>query len=420
MSSSKRRKRQTYVAGEKGRNRVRLYPHPQYGTLYLEYYDEVGAKKRVALGHDDLTQGKIAANELAAALLKHEGPRSDELTLQELFENYEREVTPSKSVTTQAHDKRTRALFERCWGPDAKVKDLDRRDWERFIAQRRSGALRPAGRKAKATEKREAGVKNRVIEYDLRFLMAVCNWAETVRVKGTPMLGRNPFRGFPIPVEANPRRPIVTDEEFRRLTVAAKTLATIARQPTRKGNPSQKMPWKDVELYLLLTHETGHRCTAVGRLRWSDIDFEKGLMTWRAEYDKKGVEHKVPLSKAAAEALTVASDELQTARRETARIGDGWVFPSPTDPEQPVRRDVLRDSWEKLEKTAKLERIPGRGWHSLRRKFATDLKHEPLADLCSLGGWKDHNTILKCYMRPDEATMRTALERRAEKNVATV
>jgi len=48
----------------------------------------------------------------------------------------------------------------------------------------------------------------------------------------------------------------------------------------------------------------------------------------------------------------------------------------------------------------------------LRRKFATDLKHEPLADLCSLGGWKDHNTILKCYMRPDEVTMRGALARR--------
>ena len=75
MSSSKQRKRQTYVAGEKGKNRVRLFSHPQWGTLYLEYYDEAGAKKRDALGHDDFTQGKITANELAVAVLKHEGPR---------------------------------------------------------------------------------------------------------------------------------------------------------------------------------------------------------------------------------------------------------------------------------------------------------------------------------------------------------
>jgi hypothetical protein len=71
----------------------------------------------------------------------------------------------------------------------------------------------------------------------------------------------------------------------------------------------------------------------------------------------------------------------------------------------------------KLEKAAKLERIDGRGWHSLGRKFATDLKHIPLADLCNMGGWKDHNTVLKCYMRPDEATMRNALERSSEHRV---
>lgn len=419
MSSSTRRKRQSYVAGEKGRNRVRLYPHPQYGTLYLEYRDEVGVKKRVALGHDDLTKGKIAANELAAALLKHEGPRrEEELTLHSLFDNYEREVTPTKAVTTQAHDRRTRTLFEKCWGASAVVKNLDRRDWDRYITQRRSGALRPEGRGAKAKEKREAGVKNRQIEYDLRFLLAVCNWAETVRVKGVPMLERSPFRGFPIPVEANPRRPVVSDEEFDRLTAAAKQLAALARKPTRKGKENQNKPWKDIELYLLLAHETGHRCTAVGRLRWSDVDVENGLVTWRADFDKIGVEHTVPLSQPATDALKRAAEEFRAAQKDAGRIGDGWVFPSPTDAEQPVRRDVLRDAWQKLEKAAKLERIAGRGWHSLRRKFATDLKQTPLADLCSLGGWKDHNTILKCYMRPDEATMRSALSTRSAQRAA--
>jgi hypothetical protein len=32
-----------------------------------------------------------------------------------------------------------------------------------------------------------------------------------------------------------------------------------------------------------------------------------------------------------------------------------------------------------------------------------------MPDLQSLGGWRDHNTSLKCYMRPDEVTMRNAL-----------
>ena len=52
------------------------------------------------------------------------------------------------------------------------------------------------------------------------------------------------------------------------------------------------------------------------------------------------------------------------------------------------------------------------GRHSLRRKFATELKHTPLKDLCYLGGWKEPQTVLKCYQRPDESTMREALEGR--------
>ena len=61
--------------------------------------------------------------------------------------------------------------------------------------------------------------------------------------------------------------------------------------------------------------------------------------------------------------------------------------------------------------------MPGRGWHSLRRKFATDLMHEPLKILCTLGGWKDAETVLVCYQRQDEATMRNALGRRPQGTV---
>jgi integrase len=394
MTGSKKPRRLRYHAGEKGKNRVRLFAH-RSGNMMLEYRDENGAKKRISLQHDDFERGKAAADALAAELRKAKPARSDELTLTALFDNYEREVTPTKGDSAQTHDKRARKLFERCWGKDAIVRLLDRCDWDKFIQQRRSGELRPEGGKRKRSKNAKARpVRNRVIEQNLRFLLAVCNWAETVRVKGRPMLERNPFRKFPVPVEKNPDRPLTTDDEFARLANAAKALGP------------------QVELYLLLTHETGHRCTAVGRLRWSDVDLETGWVTWRAAEGNKGYEHSIPLSDAAAEAL-------RAAHKAAARIGDGWVFPSPTEPEKPIRRDLLRDWWQKLEAKAGLERIRGRGWHSLRRKFATDLKHTPMPDLQSLGGWRDHNTILKCYQRPDETTMRSALEKRAERRAAT-
>jgi hypothetical protein len=77
-----------------------------------------------------------------------------------------------------------------------------------------------------------------------------------------------------------------------------------------------------------------------------------------------------------------------------------------------VSRHLVRDWWEQGEKLAEIHHEPGLGWHSLRRKFATELKHTPLKDLCYLGGWKEPQTVLKCYQRPDESTMREALEGR--------
>jgi integrase len=388
MTISKRpRRARSYITGEKGNNRVRLYPHPRDGMLMLEYRDESGVKKRASLRHTDFAAGKAAADSLAAELRKTGRVRLADVTLKQLFDSYEREVTPSKGVSAQSHDRRARRLFEACWG-DAVVKDLDRRDWDRFIRLRRAGNLRAPGDSRPAI-----GVRNRVIEQDLRFLLAVCNWAERVRLDGRPLLERNPFKGLPVPTERNPDRPIVSDEELSKLRQAAKQLGP------------------EVELYLTLVQETGHRCSAVGLLRWSDIDLESGQIAWREDRGNKGFEHTAPLSETATEAL-------RATRRAIPRIGDGWVFPSPTDPSQPIRRDLLRDWWQKLERLSGIDRVPGRGWHSLRRKFATDLKGIPMSDLQALGGWRDHNTILKCYIRPDEATMRKALIERSTRRVA--
>ena len=64
------------------------------------------------------------------------------------------------------------------------------------------------------------------------------------------------------------------------------------------------------------------------------------------------------------------------------------------------------------EVAAGLEPKPRRGWHSLRRKFASDLMDQPLKVLCQLGGWKTAKTVLRCYQRADEGQLRKALEDR--------
>ena len=59
-----------------------------------------------------------------------------------------------------------------------------------------------------------------------------------------------------------------------------------------------------------------------------------------------------------------------------------------------------------------LEPIHWLGWHGLRRRFATDPKQIPLRDLCDLGGWKDPDTVVKCYQTADEEDLRKAIQAR--------
>ncbi len=41
----------------------------------------------------------------------------------------------------------------------------------------------------------------------------------------------------------------------------------------------------------------------------------------------------------------------------------------------------------------------------------------PPVDLCYVGGWKEPQTVLKCYQRPDENTVREALAKRQTRKV---
>ncbi len=154
-------------------------------------------------------------------------------------------------------------------------------------------------------------------------------------------------------------------------------------------------------LALIVAHETGHRIGAVRLLRWADIDLDRQLVQWRGDNDKIGYEHETWLTPTAGEAL-------QTARRSEPVISE-WVFPAPSDPAKPISRHLLRDWWQRGQALAKLPPEPGRGWHSLRRQFATEMKYAPLKDLCALGGWKSPQTVLTCYQRADAVSMQQAL-----------
>ncbi|MYK69441.1 MAG: tyrosine-type recombinase/integrase, partial [Gammaproteobacteria bacterium] len=123
------------------------------------------------------------------------------------------------------------------------------------------------------------------------------------------------------------------------------------------------------------------------------------------EHEKTGFEHRTPVTD---EALAV----LEEARKANPGNGDAPVLPARRDSAGSVSHAAARDWWKKAETLAGLERMRGRGWHSLRRKFASDLMDQPLKVLCELGGWRTAQTVLQCYQRPDEDRLKKALAAR--------
>ncbi len=377
-----KRSRRSYGAGEWGRNRVRIFPDPKTGNFQIEWREN-GRRLTRSLGHRDWVRAKKQADEFAAGFVgpdlngKQEA-EPEPLKLGELFDIYGEEVTPTKGWKSRRYDRTATRMFLRFFGRNRDPATLSQRDWDRFIRERRAGRIGPSGKP----------VSDRMVEYDLKFLIAVLNWAARSRDEhGRLLLDRNPLKGLRKPTEKNPNRVVLTEEEYRALLEV-----------------SGRVDWR-FHLALILAHETGHRIGAICKLRWCDIDFKGGTILWRAEHDKSGHEHVTPVTD---EAL----DALEEARRKNPGPREAPVLPAPKSPSNCMGSGLAQGWWVRAERLAGLESQRGRGWHSLRRKFASDLMDQPLKVLCELGGWKTAKTVLQCYQKADEGQLRKALEAR--------
>jgi integrase len=124
-------------------------------------------------------------------------------------------------------------------------------------------------------------------------------------------------------------------------------------------------------LALVLAYKTGHRIGAIRQLRWSDVDFEREVIRWRLQHDKIGREHETPMRPAAPDSVVGCAAAGASNQRSVDL----------SRPEEPEGSRVPIPS--KLLGPKQLPPEPGRGWHSCRRTFATELKAAPLKDLCA-------------------------------------
>ena len=369
----------SYLAGVKGKNRVRAYEDGRGGPLYLEWYEPVFDNKGIAVpdprtGRQKTRKRRISmtaagvtsradamkkAEEVAQRFgqipgrrgaAKVEGP----LTLGRMLSLYDAEVVPTKRPGTQEHNRimarivlaffGAGAVVERI-GPDGRPQtEIGRVRYNAFVRARAEGSIPGFPKPAKPQTVRLA----------VTFMRAVFNWAKIERDDGSPLLVRNPWEGFPIPREDTPTRPEMTPELHAQLVEHA-------------GN------WR-MAVALDLCRETRRRVNSVRQLDLEDVDLAAGTVRWRGEFDKVGRTRVTPLSTRARAAILRALEQRRAEGLEASK----WLMPAELDPSQPVSKNSLHN-WMKRTKQRLGIKIPRLGYHAEKRAGIRDPRFRALA-----------------------------------------
>lgn len=368
----------SYIAGEKGRNRVRVYERGDRPGIWIDYRDENGRRVRQQLACADRGRAKLEADDIAAKFGRQQTAPPAALTLSRLFETYEQEVTPRKSKTAQAHDRRTLPLLVRAIGGKRRVSTLSKRDVDLYVDRRRRGELAVDGNEGRA-------VRTRVLEQDCSLLKAVLNWAtDAGDGAGGTLLDRNPIARYKVPREKAPQRAVLDVEQFKAVRTAAAAISG------------------SVELLALMAWYTGHRSQSIRLLTWRDVDLDRRRIHWLGENDKVGNDHYTPIH-------PELVPHLERARAVAELTGERWLFPSPRDPRHALTGNAVVNLWKRLAPAAGIPSGKRFGWHSCRRAFANNLRDVALRDLTDLGGWTTERTVVSIYQQPSEEAQRKAL-----------
>ncbi len=411
-----KRKSWSYSAGEKGRNRVRVFERTdQPGIFTLQYSVPGGRPGRQALGRISRDQAKLKADTLAAEIAATPSALPmKRVTLGAIVDRYLREVTASKRAeVTRRMDASSLTMWVEALGANREPSTLDLATWQWMIRERRAGRISPC-----STEhgKRPSPVGAATVISDLRPLRSAFRWACMVRdSNGRPLLDRNPIEHYPTEREKNPRQARITAAEYDKMLAVA----------PRVG--------RGFWLALVLARETGHRASAIRHLRWSDVDLTARTIHWRGESDKCGFAHTTPISDVAVQALT-------EARQHDPAVGDRFIFvdgglqrprrvllpatvhagiASAPIANAPVRESTFLAWWRRAEDLAGLPRQYRLGWHSLRRLLTDELRGAPLKDVAALMGWRSTRMALEVYQRStielqrDAFALRRSLTERA-------
>lgn len=375
--------------------RVRLFQNRKGGMFYRAVWipranGGKGQEQREPLGTTDKAEALRLGRLLLSELLKGDLQASAlvPLTLGELWRRYSSECAEyldNKDTSRKGAEASARVLLG-YFGEDFRVEDFTRDQQRAYERSRMAGGI--------VTSKGDVTAKTRArsAECDVALLHAMLLWATTVRLsRGVFLLARNPLQGVKRIREKNKKQPAATWERYEATVAALKTLHTESQ------SEEERTRWKRLEFGLFLAERTGKRLGSIRQLRWEDFQYERHVVYWRAEADKKGYKWEVPMP-------PDFFDTVKRFQRELGAVG-GYVF-SAEKARSGITDRHLFDKWLNVaEVKAELPKLDGSLWHAYRRKWAIERKQLPVKDVAAAGGWKDVNTLLEVYQHSDEESV---------------
>ncbi len=365
MSKRRRRSRLwSFSAGDRGHT-VTVFERERDGPLYARAFDPSlrngrGDYRRVSLGHRDQDQAKVYALGQAAKLREGQAEiATGKTTLARVFALYQTHRTPRKSRGEQVEDARRIEMWTRQLGARKDPHRITLGEWEGFTEARSSGATDAHGEPVPTTKSRP--VRARTVERDCEWLGWVLNWGAKWRDReGRYLLRENSIRGFDVPSEKNPRRPVATQDRYEAVRAVSDRITMEQRWDGKR---------RTVRSYLSeildIVNGTGRRISAVCSLRYQDLRLDQaqhGAILWPADTDKSGRETLVPISPDVRTAI-------DRGLEERPGIGGAYLFPSPISPDQPIRYELASDWLIKAEELAGVPKQKGSLWHAYRRKW---------------------------------------------------
>ena len=385
--------------------RVRLYERPGSDNIYREVRKPDGSKDRKSLGISDREKAVEAAETLCREIAdlrinpgKRDGPAT--VTLRQLRRLY-LETGPKISDKRRGLIETTLDLFEEYLGPDYSMIRFSDNTARAYADARAKGDVVAEGKRA--TDSPGPGT----IRNELSALSTICKWAAKEKDERgrARYLETNPVRDTYRPTydRSERRRPRMTRERYDKLMGVADEIDPEGR----------------LRCMFVLAWETGRRINALRNLRVSDYladpdairaalaeaghdegpaDRWPAAIRWRAEFDKKNTLRFAPINARAQKAI---EDYL----RRSPRVGEAWLFPRPTNPEEAIPKGTTRHWLRRAEDAAGVPHILYGGWHMFRRAWAHARKDMPVQDVMAAGGWADPAALQDAYQAADAKHM---------------